>query len=143
MGGVGSFHLASSWGMAKPWGPAEHLRQWSESAYGLPGGTQGAGTVPRATRRPCCPSKPASPAFVQSKPRLAQLPTALSLPPQGHWSPWNSLALSSLSLSLHFSEGAHLSLPLLSQFSSSHLLFTPPSSFSLSLSSLSSFLYPL
>lgn len=28
VGGVGIFHLASSWGMAKPRGPAEHLRQW-------------------------------------------------------------------------------------------------------------------
>lgn len=53
------------------------------------------------------------------------------------------LALPSLSLSHHFSAGTHLSLPLHSRFSPSYLLFTLPSSFSLSLFSLFSFLYPL
>lgn len=161
VGGVGIFHLASSWRMAKPLGPCRAFKAVEMSLPKGPlRGTQGARTVPRPTRWPCCPSKPATPTFVQSRLRLAQLPTALSLSPRGpsafclrvplcHPSllplvpPLFSVALPSLSLSHHFSLGTHLSLPLFSQFSPSHLLFTLPSSFSLSVSSLFSFFHLL
>lgn len=75
---VGILRLESSWGMAKAGGPVGPVGQWSRACRGPPRETRSAGAVPKHTRRPCCPSKPATPGGPRS-PSLCPVP-CLCLP---------------------------------------------------------------